>query len=586
MQSEKKKGVPLRFWVRFLKGSRVLFGVGVFLGLLDALAQSSVPLFFRFVINAVQDDAAAFMQSDFVPTLIMAFALLVAFLPVAYFFHVCFTVALMRFCRNLQVSLYAHVQRLSMDFFQRNRVGEINARLNQDLESVANATGAFAGLVWAPSVLIYSVVMMFRIDVPLALLCTFLLFLVSVYTVVFMPLIKRWNREVRDASGEVSALLTELVGMSTLVKAYAGEDYADGRLKSLSDRLLGQRVRLTWNQFLFSDVLQMVTRFLAPMLLLFLGAMAIRNGTLKGGDLAAFWGYWLQLGGIASGIVMAFSAVMAAFASLDRLGEYLRESPVVKDPDKPLPVAGLEMGMRLEGVHFRYPVVEEGEGPVLHGVDLVFEAGKTTAIVGPSGGGKSTLLQLLMRFYDPDQGRVLLGGVDLRSLRQEDLRNRLALVMQESLFFGTSIADNLRMAVPTATEAQMWAALEAAYAADFVRALPGQLEAPLGERGAKLSGGQRQRLSIARAFLKDAPILLLDEPTSALDAGSEQKIKEAMRRLLAGRTAIVVAHRIATIRDADHLILLDRGRVLGQGTHESLRQTQPLYRHLCEQQGL
>jgi ATP-binding cassette subfamily B protein len=213
-------------------------------------------------------------------------------------------------------------------------------------------------------------------------------------------------------------------------------------------------------------------------------------------------------------------------------------------------------------------------------------AGENLAIVGPSGAGKSTLLTLLLRFHDPDSGRVLLDGVDVREFGQRELRSHFGIVMQESLFFAGTVADNLRLARPDCSERQMWDALEAANAAEFVRELPNGIETTLGERGAKLSGGQKQRLAIARVFLKDPEVVLFDEPTSALDAQSELHIKDAMKRLLKGRTSITVAHRLATILDADRIIVLQRGQIIAEGTHDTLRSGDGLYADLCRKQGL
>lgn len=572
--------------VPYLKGSRVVLVVGLFLGTLDAAAQACLPLFFRYVLNRVQSDAGAFMEDGIWTTLGIGAALLVVFLPIAYYFHVMTTVAIMRLCRNLQVDLYSHVQRLSMDFFQRFRVGEINSRLNADLEALSGGAGLLAALAWAPALLLSSLAMMFWIDWRLALVSSAMLAAIGLSTVFMMPRIKRWNRNVRDASGEVSATVTEYVGIFSLLKAYSREDLAENNVRAKSDLLLQRREEVTRWQSAYMDIMQTFTRFAGPLLILFVGAYWIHGGSLLAGDLAAFWGYWLQLSGVVQGIVFSFSGLMGSIAALDRIFAFFRETSLVKDPAVARNMDGVRGEVTFRDVSFRYPMVDDAEGPVLTGVDLTIRAGERLALVGPSGAGKSTLLTLLLRFYDPDKGAVLLDGVDLREFSQRDLRRELGVVMQESLFFSGSIADNLRLAKPESSDAELWAALEAANAAEFVREMSGGLDTPLGERGTKLSGGQRQRLSIARVFLKDPRLVMFDEPTSALDSQSERHIKEAMKRLLDGRTSITVAHRLATVIDADRIIVMNKGRIIAQGKHDELRETCPLYADLCAKQGL
>ena len=585
--------IPIRFSCRdinrFLKGSRLLFAAGVALGMMDAAAQCAVPVFFRFVINSIESDAALFVGEQLGWTIGAGIALLVLFLPAAYFFHVFFFVSVMRFCRNLQVELYRHVQRLSVDYFHRFQVGEINARLNGDIETICGSAGMLSFiLVWGPGMIIYSFTMMFIINAKLAWLALVMLVAVSAITAWAMPSLKRWNREVRDASGQVSATITEYVGLYGLLKAFSREDHAEQRVSRMSDDLLHSRERLTWLQNLFTDFMQTLTRFVAPLAILFVGAVWISEGNLRTGDLVAFWGYWLQLGGLATGLVMAFSALMATLASLDRVIAFFRESPMVVDSDHPLALGEIQGHLEFRDVGFKYPVYGSGEeeGPVLRDIRLSIGAGEKVAIVGPSGAGKTSLLMLAMRFYDPDEGSIILDGIDIREVKQGDLRRRLGMVMQESLFFSGTIRDNLLLAKPEASEVECWAALEAANAAGFVREFPSGLSTELGERGARLSGGQKQRLAIARAFLKNPSVLLLDEPTSALDAKSEQHVKDALNRLLKGRTSIIVAHRLSTVIDSDRIVVMDKGRILAVGNHATLQHECPLYEGLCRAQGL
>ncbi len=568
----------------FLKGSRLILAIGLVLGLVDAAAQACVPLFFRYALNLVQVNPGAFVERGMVNMLLVGTAILVVFLPAAYYFHVLTMIGFMRFCRNLQVQLYRHVLRMSVDFFQRYQVGEINARLNNDVEAVANGAGFVMSLVWAPALLVYSLVMMLWIDIPLTLICTAMLVGIALLTVLAMPKLKEWNRDVRDASGEVSAVVTEYVGIFGLLKAYSREDFAAMRVETKSDALLLQREKVARWQHAFTDSMQTLTRFVAPLIILFIGAYWITKGRLLAGDLAAFWGYWLQLSAVVQGLVFTFSGMMSSVAAMDRLCAFFAEQPLVKDPEIPLPLDGCRGGIELRDVHFRYPLAESEEGPVLRGLNLKIQPGENLALVGPSGAGKSTLLTLILRFHDPDSGAVLLDGQDLRAFSQKELHAEMGIVLQESLFFSGTIGDNMRLARPDADDAAIWAALEAANAAEFVRELPRGLDSVLGERGAKLSGGQKQRLAIARLFLKDPKIVMFDEPTSALDADSEAHVKEAMKRLFKDRTSITVAHRLSTVKDADRIIVMDKGAIIAEGRHAELRINCPLYAEFCARQ--
>jgi ATP-binding cassette, subfamily B, putative efflux pump len=570
----------------FLVGGRRYLYIGLALGTIDAAAQACVPLFFRYVLNKVQTDPNTFMHGGFWNVLLLGAALMIVFLPGAYFFHVFSTIGVMRFCRNIQVRLYHHILRMSVDFFERFHVGEINARLNTDVEAIANGAGFVMTVVWGPSLLIYSFAMMFWINVPLTFICIGMLAVIALATLFALPKLKRWNREVRDASGNVSSVITEYVGIFGLLKAYSREDYAEERVRVKSDDLLVQREKVTRWQNAFTDGMQTITRFVAPLVILFIGAIWIYHGKLMAGDLAAFWGYWLQLSGVVQGLVFTFSGMMATIAATDRICDFFEEQPLVKDPENPRSADGIKGELELSDVHFRYPTIDAEEGPVLKGMNLRIKVGERVALVGPSGAGKSTILSLFLRFHDPDKGIVLLDGHSLTEYSQKDLHAQMGIVLQESLFFSGTIADNLRLGKPDATKEEMWAALEAANAASFIRELPRDLESTLGERGAKLSGGQKQRLAIARLFLKNPRIVMFDEPTSALDSESESHVKEAMDKLFKNRTSIIVAHRLSTVRNADRIIVIDRGAIVAEGSHDDLRKTCPLYNDLCNKQGI
>jgi ATP-binding cassette subfamily B protein len=318
-------------------------------------------------------------------------------------------------------------------------------------------------------------------------------------------------------------------------------------------------------------------------LVLWEGAVDVAAGRISGGAIAAF----VLTGGIVAG---AFGALTEVYGDLlrgagaaGRLSELLRETPEIAPPATPVALPQPSRGaLAFEGVRFHYPT--RRDVAALNGFSLDIKPGETVAVVGPSGAGKTTLFQLVQRFYDPDAGRVTLDGVDLRDADPAAVRARIAMVPQETVIFGASARDNLRYGDWTATDDQLWAAAEAANAAEFLRKLPEGLDTFLGEGGARLSGGQRQRVTIARALLRDAPILLLDEATSALDAESERLVQEALERLMANRTTLVIAHRLATVRAAERIIVMNDGQIVEEGSHGALMTNSGLYARLASLQ--
>jgi len=318
-------------------------------------------------------------------------------------------------------------------------------------------------------------------------------------------------------------------------------------------------------------------------LVLWEGATDVAAGRISGGSIAAF----VLTGGIVAG---AFGALTEVYGELlrgagaaGRLAELLSETPEIAAPATPVALPEPPQGaVTFEHVEFRYPT--RPDTAALHDFSLAVSPGETVALVGPSGAGKTTLFQLLQRFYDPSNGRLMVDGVDLRDADPAAIRARIAMVPQETVIFGASARDNLRYGRWEASDAELWAAAEAANAAAFLRDLPDGLDTFLGEGGARLSGGQRQRVAIARALLRDAPILLLDEATSALDAESERLVQEALERLMADRTTLVIAHRLATVRAANRIIVMDGGRIVEQGNHASLMARSGLYARLASLQ--
>lgn len=575
--------VAKRLWGHLGRHRRI-YVIGMLLGVIDAACQVGIPMIFREVLNQLQSNAAVFMDKWFWPSLITGVLLVGLFFPAAFLFHVLVSISIARLTRDLRTALYQHVQNLSADFFHRRKIGEINQRLNNDIDTVSSAGFAMMGLVWCSGCLVFALVMMLWIDWRLASLFVALMLMVTAWSNRWLPKIRTMSRSVRDAVGEVSATITEFVGLNELIKSYTREDFAEARIQHYSNVVRKKTEELVWKQNTFGDIMQVLMKFLAPLILLFAGAWLLTRNYMRIGDLVAFWGFWLLMGGAISGIIQTFTGIFAGLASADRVFDFFDERPLIEDLPTSKVAADISGDIRFEDVVFRYPT--ERDAVVLDRVTFAVPPGRKIAIVGPSGAGKSTVLQLIMRFYDPSEGRVTIDGQDIRGLTQASLRAQVGMVMQDSMFFAGSIEANLRLADENATAEEMREALEHANALEFVDAMPQGLRTLIGERGTRLSGGQKQRLSIARVFLKNPPILLFDEATSALDSMAERQVQSAMEKLMSGRTTVIVAHRISTIQSADEILVMQKGVITGRGSHDELLETSGLYRDLCRHQHL
>ncbi len=387
------------------------------------------------------------------------------------------------------------------------------------------------------------------------------------------------SRASQDRVADIGAMISEMFGAMRIVQAFNQEARETERFKGAVDRTFAtarQRIRI---RAIMTSVVMLLI-FGSITLLLWRGAIGVARGEMTGGTLLAFV--------VTSGLVAgAFGSLSEVYGDLvrgagaaSRLNELLNERPAIASPARPVALPDPPRGqISFEQVSFRYP--SRLEVAALAEFSLVVEPGETVAIVGPSGAGKSTLFQLAERFYDPQVGTIKLDGVPLTSADPAEIRRRIALVPQESVLFAASARDNLRYGHWQASDEQIWAAASAANAETFLRELPEGLDTFLGEDGARLSGGQRQRIAIARALLRDAPILLLDEATSALDAHSERQVQEALERLMKNRTTLVIAHRLATVRQADRIVVMEQGRIVEIGTHDTLSRAGGLYARLA-----
>jgi len=486
-----------------------------------------------------------------------------------------------RVTRDIRNQIYRHVLGLGLPFFQRMRSGQVISRITVDVDQLRTLVTANLAKALS-SVIQVSVFLVVLVSLSWQLTLMALLFL--------PPMLGLWARfrkrlylgihKVLDAVGDLSSQIQESVGGIRLVKASGAEEWEDSRFREVTARHYAAWVRNErWRQF-FPPATEMITALAVLGLLWFGSYLVLETGALGASAFLVFLGIAMKLMSPVKWLGHFPALVQPGLAAAERAFHLLDTVPEIAERPDARPVRRFERELRIEGVSFAYAEDE----PVLHGIELAVAAGEVVALVGPSGGGKSTLVDLLPRFHDPTSGRITLDGVDIRDLRLADLRALFGIVAQETILFHDTVRSNIAYGLPDADPASVEAAARAANAHDFIQALPEGYDTVLGERGLRLSGGQRQRIAIARALLRNPPILILDEATSALDTESERAVQEAVEELMQERTVIVIAHRLSTVRRADRIVALDGGRIVQVGRHGELLAREGMYRRLHEMQ--
>lgn len=535
-------------------------------------------------LRALIDDGFSAGAADALNDALLALAGLVVVISVGSFFRL-FLVTWIgeRVVADMRRAVYDRLLTLDVAFFETSRTGDVLSRLTADTATLQSAMGVAVSMVLRNGLmLIGGIILLFITDPRLTLLA------LAVVPVVLVPIltvgrrVRRLSRASQDRIADLGARAEESLNAVRTVQAFTHEEADRAAFASDVEAAFGAaRQRVFTRALLMAGVIFLVFGAIAT--ILWVGGHDVLEGRLSPGDLSAFVFYAVIVASSAGALSEVAGELYRAGGAVERLAELLTMRPTITAPPAPvaLPVPG-QGAVALDAVTFRYPA--RPDRAALADISLTVTPGETVALVGPSGAGKTTVFQILLRYYDPEAGAVRLDGVDLRDAEPRAIRQRIGLVPQEPVIFSTNARENIRYGRPDATDAEVIDAARAARALDFIEALPEGFDTFLGEKGVRLSGGQRQRIAIARAILRDPQVLLLDEATSALDAENERLVQEALETLMKGRTTLIIAHRLATVRDADRILVLEDGRLIAEGSHDLLVAVSPLYARLASLQ--
>jgi ATP-binding cassette subfamily B protein len=571
---------PLKALVPFIRPYRgtVLLALGALL--VASSAFLSIPVAVRYVIDFgfSAEDAATVDRYFYY---LLAAALLFGVFAAARTYFLNWLGE--RVVADVRDAVYRKVIRMDPTFFEVTKTGEVLSRLTADTTLIQSISGVGLAIILRSAIqLIGALILLAVTNLRLMGLIVVLVPAVLVPVIAIGRWVRRLSRDSQDRIADASGMAGETLNAVQTVQAFTAEELESRRFGEAVEDSFRTAVRRTRARALFSTVAT-TTLFGALIVVLWIGARAVLGGDMSGGELGQFVLYAMFVALSAASLSEVWGELQRAAGAMERLVELLEADPVITAPENPVTLPTVKQGrIRFDRVCFSYP--SRPDTRALDEFTLDIAPGEKVAFVGPSGAGKSTTFQLMLRFYDPQSGRIFMDGVDIASASPEEVRGHIGIVPQETVIFGASARENIGFGRPGATDAEVEAAARAAAADEFIRDLPDGYETFLGERGTRLSGGQKQRIAIARAILADPPILLLDEATSSLDSASERLVQEALEYLEKDRTTIIIAHRLATVLKADRIVVMNEGRIIDVGPHAELVQRDPLYAQLAELQ--
>ncbi|MCK0472505.1 ABC transporter ATP-binding protein/permease [Alkalihalobacillus sp. APA_J-10(15)] len=562
----------------------------IIITVLIGLLKFGIPLMLPLVMMYVIDDiifAEAMSEDEKMSTLVqvmivMGILFVVVRPPVEYFRQYFAQWIGSKILYDIRDQLFTHIQKLSLRFYSNRKVGEIISRVIHDVEQTKNFVITGLMNIWLDlATIIIALIIMFNLNVWLTLVAISMFPFYGFSVKYFYARLRELTRVRSQALAEVQGHLHERVQGMNVIRSFALEDYEQDRFAERNKHFLKRAIDHTkWNAKTFA-VVNTITD-IAPLLVIFVSGYFVITNQFEVGVMTAFVLYMERLYGPLRRLVNSSTTLTQAIASMDRVFEFIDEKYDIKDSEHAKALDHVNGQVTFHDVSFGY----EEDDRILQNLNFEVNKGETVAFVGMSGGGKSTLISLIPRFYDVTSGQILFDGTDIREFQVRSLRDKIGMVMQDNILFSDSVKQNILMGKPDATEAEVIAAAQAANAHEFIMNLPRGYETEVGERGVKLSGGQKQRVAIARVFLKNPPILIFDEATSALDLESEHYIQEAMEKLARNRTTFIIAHRLSTITHADRIIVIENGRIIEEGNHQELMKRRGAYKKLFDVQQL